>query len=94
MQGSTVTYIGMLGAVVIICVVSIAYRLRQLGAQRADAERRATIALAEMNRTKKELRTRKDNDPGDDPRMKPGERLRRMYPGISRATALPDGERS
>ena len=88
------TYIGMLGAVVIICVVSIAYRLRRLGAQRADAERRATIALAEINRTKKELRTRKDNDPRDDPKLKPGERLRRMYPGIRGAAALPDGERS
>jgi uncharacterized membrane protein len=82
----------MLGVVVIICVISIAYRLQKLAAQRVDAEKRASIAFEEMNRTTKELRTRKGNDPVDDPALTPGERLRRMYPGVQRSTVISEGE--
>jgi hypothetical protein len=87
-------YISMLGVVVVICVISIAYRLQKLAAQRVDAEKRASVAFEEMNRTTKELRTRKGNDPVDDPTLKPGERLQRMYPGVQRTTAVSDGESS
>jgi hypothetical protein len=45
-----------------------------------------------LNRTNKELRTRKKNDPVDDPALTPGERLRRMYPGVQRPTAVSEGE--
>ena len=92
MRNNTALYIGMLGVVVIICVISIAYRLQKLAAQRVDAEKRASVAFEEMNRTTKELRTRKGNDPIDDPTLTPGERLRRMYPGVQRSTAIPKGE--
>ena len=94
MEHNTALYIGLLGVVIAICVMSIAYRLQKLGAQRVDAEKRATVAFAEMNRTTKELRTRMNNDPAEDPSLTPGERLRRMYPGVQRQTALPDGESS
>ena len=93
MTSNTALYVGMLGAVVIICVVSIVYRLQKLAAQRVDAEQRASIAFAEMNRTTKELRARKGNDPTDDPTLSPGERLRRMYPGV-RSQAVTEGEHS
>jgi hypothetical protein len=91
---NTMLYISMLGVVVVICVISIAYRLQKLAAQRVDAEKRASVAFEEMNRTTKELRTRKGNDPVDDPALKPGERLQRMYPGVQRTTAVSDGESS
>ena len=94
MEHNTALYIGLLGLVIAICGMSIAYRLQKLGAQRVDAEKRAVVAFAEMNRTTKELRTRMNNDPAEDPSLKPGERLRRMYPGVQRHTALPDGESS
>jgi len=93
-KNNTVMYLGMLGVVVIICVISIAYRLQKLAAQRVDAEKRASVAFEEMNRTTKELRTRKGSDPIDDPSLTPGERLRRMYPGVQRTTAVADGESS
>jgi hypothetical protein len=86
-------YIGMLGAVVLICVMIIAYRLQKLAAQRVDAEKRATVAFEEMNRLTKELRDRRGTDPVDDQSLPPGERLRRMYPGPQR-TAASDGESS
>ena len=92
MRNNTALYIGMLGVVVIICVISIAYRLQKLAAQRVDAEKRASVAFEEMNRTTKELRTRKGNDPADDPTLTPGERLRRMYPGVQRSTSISEGE--
>jgi len=91
-RNNTALYIGMLGVVVIICVISIAYRLQKLAAQRVDAEKRASVAFEEMNRTTKELRTRKGNDPADDPTLTPGERLRRMYPGVQRSTSISEGE--
>ena len=94
MEHNTSLYIGLLGVVIAICLMSIAYRLQKLGAQRVDAEKRAVIAFEEMNRTTKELRTRMNNDPAEDPSLKPGERLRRKYPGVQRQTALPDGESS
>lgn len=94
MKHNTMLYISMLGVVVVICVISIAYRLQKLAAQRVDAEKRASVAFEEMNRTTKELRTRKGNDPVDDPTLKPGERLQRMYPGVQRTTAVTDGESS
>jgi hypothetical protein len=84
----------MLGVVLVICVISIAYRLQKLAAQRVDAEKRASVAFEEMNRTTKELRTRHGNDPADDPTLSPGERLRRMYPGVQRATAASEGKGS
>ena len=94
MKNHTLMYIGMLGVVVVICVISIAYRLQKLAAQRVDAEKRASVAFEEMNRTTKELRTRKGNDPVDDPTLTPGERLRRMYPGVQRAATMTDEEGS
>ena len=80
-------YVVLLGGVVLICAISIAYRLQKLSAQRVDAERRASAALEEMNRATKELRARHGNDPADDPSLSPGERLQRMYPGVPRPTA-------
>ena len=94
MEHNTALYIGMLGVVIAICVMSIVYRLQKLGAQRVDAKRRASVAFAEMSRTTKELRTRMNNDPSEDPSLTPGERLRRMYPGVQRQTPVPDGESS
>jgi hypothetical protein len=91
---NTALYIGMLGVVLVICVISIAYRLQKLAAQRVDAEKRASVAFEEMNRTTKELRTRHGNDPVDDPTLTPGERLRRMYPGVQRSAAVSEGEGS
>lgn len=90
---NTTLYIGMLGAVLFICVISIAYRLQKLSAQRVDAEKRASAAFEEMNRLTKELRDRRGGDPVDDPSLSPGERLRRMYPGPQRAGAT-DGKTS
>jgi hypothetical protein len=91
---NTAIYIGLLGVVVIICVISIAYRLQKLAAQRVDAEKRASVAFEEMNRATKELRARKGDDPVDDPTLTPGERLRRMYPGVQRPAAISEGEGS
>jgi hypothetical protein len=93
-EHNTALYIGMLGVVVAICVISIAYRLQKLGAQRVDAERRASVAYAELSRTTKELRARMNDDPAEDPSLTPGERLRRIYPGVQRQTAVPDGDAS
>jgi hypothetical protein len=78
---NTTLYIGMLGAVLFICVISIAYRLQKLAAQRVDAVKRAAMAFEEMNRLTKELRDRRGGDPVVDESLPPGERLRRMYPG-------------
>ena len=50
MKHNTALYIGMLGVVVLICAISIAYRLQKLAAQRVDAEKRASVAFEEMNR--------------------------------------------
>lgn len=94
MEHNTALYIGLLGVVVAICLMSIAYRLQKLSAQRLDAEQRASVAYEELSRTTKELRTRMSNEPGEDASLKPGERLRRMYPGVRRPTAAPEGEGS
>lgn len=94
MKHNTALYIGMLGVVVLICVISIAYRLQKLAAQRVDAEKRASVAFEEMNRATKELRARHGNDPADDPSLTPGERLQRMYPGTKRAPAASEGQSS
>jgi cytochrome c-type biogenesis protein CcmH/NrfG len=90
----TALYIGMLAIVVVICAITIAYRLQKLGAQRVDAEKRAAVAFEEMNRATKELRERHGNDPADDPSLTPGERLQRMYPGVQRSAAVAEGETS
>lgn len=87
MSHSSAPYIVLLGGVVLICAVIIAYRLQKLTAQRIDAERRASAALEEMNRATKELRARHGNDPPADPSLTPGERLRRMYPGVQHPDA-------
>lgn len=92
MKHNTALYIGMLAIVLVICVISIAYRLQKLATQRVDAEKRAAVAFEDMNRTTKELRTRKGNDPVDDPSLTPGERLRRMYPGVQSTAAATKGE--
>jgi hypothetical protein len=84
---NTTLYIGMLVAVLFICVISIAYRLQKLAAQRVDAGKRASVAFEEMNRLTKELRDRRGDDPVVDESLPPGERLRRMYPGAQRPTA-------
>ncbi|MEP7065498.1 MAG: hypothetical protein ABI889_05660 [Gemmatimonadota bacterium] len=94
MKHNTALYIGMLGVVLIICVISIAYRLQKLAAQRVDAEKRASVAFEEMNRATKELRARKSNDPVDDPSLTPGQRLQRMYPGVQRSATVSHGEGS
>jgi hypothetical protein len=52
------------------------------------------VAFEEMNRTTKELRTRMTIDPAEDPSLTPGERLRRMYPGVQRQTPASGGESS
>lgn len=93
MNHNTTLYIGMLGAVLFICVISIAYRLQKLAAQRVDAEKRASVAFEEMNRLTKELRDRRGDDPVEDASLPPGERLRRMYPGAQR-TGATDGKSS
>jgi len=93
-EHNTALYIGLLGVVVAICLMSIAYRLQKLSAQRLDADKRASVAYEELSRTTKELRTRMSNDPGEDASLKPGERLRRMYPGVRRPAAAPEGEGS
>lgn len=81
------TRAGMLWAVLMLgalcCAVYIGVRLRRLSAQRADAAVRAAATLAELRRTTKELRTRHAAEPADDPRLSPGERLRRRYPGMA-----------
>lgn len=94
MTHNTALYIGMLGAVLAICVVIIAYRLQKLAARREDAEQRASVAFAELNRATKELRARHSNDPVGDPTLTPGERLQRMYPGVQRPAASPEGQSS
>jgi uncharacterized membrane protein len=91
---NTALYIGMLAVVVMICAITIAYRLQKLAAQRVDAEKRATVAFEEMNRATKVLRERHGNDPADDPSLTPGERLQRMYPGVQRSAAVSEGETS
>jgi len=91
---NTALYIGMLGTVLVICAISIAYRLQKLTAQRADAEKRAIVAFEEMNRATKELRARHSNDPADDPSLTPGERLQRMYPGVQRSGDVHEGQSS
>jgi hypothetical protein len=87
-------YIVLLGGVVLICAVIIAYRLQKLSAQRIDAERRAAAALEEMNRATKELRARHGNDPPADPSLTPGERLQRMYPGVQHPDAATESKGS
>ena len=94
MKHNTALYIGMLGVVLVICVISIAYRLQKLAAQRVDAEKRASVAFEEMNRATKELRQRHSGDPAPDPSLSPGERLQRMYPGVQRAATVSEGEGS
>ncbi|HEY7893792.1 MAG TPA: hypothetical protein VIC24_02700 [Gemmatimonadaceae bacterium] len=65
------------------CAVYIAVRLRRLSAQRADAAVRAAATLAELHLTTTELRARQADEAEPDPRLSPGERLRRRYPGLS-----------
>jgi uncharacterized membrane protein len=91
---NTALYIGMLGVVVLICAISIAYRLQKLAAQRVDAEKRASVAFEEMNRATKELRARHGNDPAAYLSVSPGELLQPMYPGAKRATAGSEGQSS
>src|SRR6185437_4131298 len=69
---NTTQYIGILGAVLFICVIIIAYRLQKLAAQRVDAEKRASVAFEEMRRLTKELRDRRDGDPVVDESLPPG----------------------
>ena len=94
MKHNTALYIGMLGVVMVICAISIAYRLQKLAAQRVDAEKRASVAFEEMNRATKELRQRHTSDPADDPSLTPGERLQRMYPGVQRTAAVAESKDS
>ena len=94
MSHNSAPYIVLLGGVVLICAVIIAYRLQKLSAQRIDAERRASAALEEMNRATKELRARHGNDPPADPSLTPGERLQRMYPGVQRSGDVHEGQSS
>lgn len=65
------------------CAVYIAVRLRRLSAQRADAAVRGAATLAELRLATKELRARQADEPEEDPRLSPGERLQRRYPGIA-----------
>ena len=95
MQQNPALHVVFIGGVVLICaicILSIAYRLQKLSAQRVDAARRASAALEEMNRATKELRARHGNDPADDPSLTPGERLRRMYPGVQHSEAAAESE--
>jgi len=86
-------YVGLFAALAVICGLIIAHRLQTFAARRADAEQRALVAFEEMNRLTRELRERRASDPAADPSLRPGERLRRMYPGPGRVPAF-DGERS
>ncbi|HKV50675.1 MAG TPA: hypothetical protein VJO52_05675 [Gemmatimonadaceae bacterium] len=65
------------------CAVYIVARVRRLSAQRADAAVRAAAALAELRLATTELRARQEDEPAEDARVSPGERLRRRYPGIA-----------
>lgn len=78
----TVVLLTVLILCALCCAVYIAVRLRRLSAQRADAAMRATATLAELHQTTRELRARQADEPEPDPRLTPGERLRRRYPGI------------
>ena len=72
----------LLSVVALCCVAFVVWRLHRLAAQRADAEQRAAVAFAELNRLTTELRRRHEDEATEQAAsLPPGERLRRRYPG-------------
>ena len=84
MPQKTLLFFSLLAVVVAACAIFIAWRLRRISAQRAEAEQRAVGAFEEMNRLTKQLRDRGRETPAD-ASLAPGERLQKMYPGPKRA---------
>ena len=64
---------------VVVLGLYVARKVNTLAMRRADAERRAAEALAEMTRLSQELRTRPLE--AEAVSLPPGERLKRQYPG-------------
>ena len=86
---NTTLYIGMLGAVLFICVISIAYRLQKLAAQRVDAEKRASVAFEGMNRLTEGAARPAWGRPVEDDTRSPGRAAAAHVPG--RAAHRRDG---
>jgi type VI protein secretion system component VasK len=78
---ATILFFATLGLVLLACAVVIAWRLRRLSAQRADAELRAAAAFEEIHRLTKELRQRSGEEDAPHPDLPLGVRLQRQYPG-------------
>jgi hypothetical protein len=58
MGDKTLLFFALMGVVLMACGALIVWRLRRFAAMREDAERRATVAFEEMQRTVRELRER------------------------------------
>ncbi len=84
MPSKALLFTSILAVVAVACAIFIAWRLRRIAAQRAEAEQRAVGAFEEMNRLTKQLRDRGRNTPVD-PSLAPGKRLQAMYPGPKRS---------
>lgn len=83
MSAPTLAFLGLLIAMLAVSAVLVAHSMRKYSARRADSERRAAEAFAEMQRLTKQLRERGEEGRGaTDPNLKPGERLQQQYPGV------------
>ncbi|HJR43198.1 MAG TPA: hypothetical protein VJ812_13990 [Gemmatimonadaceae bacterium] len=84
MSAPTLAFLGLLIAMLAVAAVLVAHSLRKYSARRADSERRAAEAFAEMQRLTRQLREGgEEGKRSTDPNLKPGERLQQRYPGVS-----------
>ncbi|HJU91086.1 MAG TPA: hypothetical protein VJ672_16995 [Gemmatimonadaceae bacterium] len=98
MTAPMMAFFGLVVAMLAVSGLLIAHSMRKYSSRRADSERRAAEAFAEMQRLTKELRERGESaKQTTDPKLTPGERLQQMYPGVRPTPArhqTPVGEKA
>ena len=82
MSDKTILLGGLLTIIFTAFLVFLILRLRRFATQRMDAERRSAVAFEQMLLASKKLQ-KKEGEPVPE-EMSPGERLKKMYPGVSR----------
>lgn len=90
MSSTMLVFSGLLIAMLGVSLLLVMHSMRKYSTRRAESERRAAEAFAEMQRLTKELRER-GAEPVDGT-LTPGERLKQMYPGV-RGRPTPVGEK-
>ncbi|MDQ6885724.1 MAG: hypothetical protein M3068_00380 [Gemmatimonadota bacterium] len=82
MSDKTILLGGLLTIIFSAFLIFLILRLRRFATQRMDAERRSAVAFEQMLLMSKELQ-KKETEPVPD-EMSPGERLKKIYPGVGR----------